>query len=189
MEKPFFQKMLAVQGELKPIIKDSDNPFFKSKYADINAILAEVKPILTAHGLLLTQGLVIRHGKNTIKTVISDGSQEATSDMVLADVNDPQKLGACITYFRRYALQSLLALEAEDDDGNTASGKPAQVSKPVSQPTQSVGKCEKCGAPMKISTNTGKPYCSALCWQPKAKAEELPVIDLEAIPDFPEFKN
>jgi hypothetical protein len=193
MEKTFFEKMLEVQKELKPIIKDSDNPFFKSKYADINAILAEVKPILTAHGLLLTQGLVIRHGKNTIKTVISDGNQESTSEMVLSDVNDPQKLGACITYFRRYALQSLLALEAEDDDGNTASGQPAQAMKPAPTVINQIGKCEKCGAPMKLSQKTGKLYCSQTCWLPKnenkPKAEELPVIDFDAIPDFPEFKN
>ena len=45
------------------------------------------------------------------------------SQCPLPEVTDAQKAGSAITYFRRYALQSLLALEAEDDDGNTASSK------------------------------------------------------------------
>jgi hypothetical protein len=55
--------------------------------------------------------------------MISDNGQVlVTSFMALPDLTDPQKLGSCITYYRRYSLVSLLALEAEDDDGNTASG-------------------------------------------------------------------
>ena len=58
-EKTFFEKMLSVQRDLKPIIKDSDNPFFKSKYADINAVLAEIRPLLIREGLFLTQAINI----------------------------------------------------------------------------------------------------------------------------------
>ena len=42
------------------------------------------------------------------------------TDINLPEISDPQKLGSAITYFRRYTLQSLLALQAEDDDGNKA---------------------------------------------------------------------
>ena len=50
--------------------------------------------------------------------------------MDLPDIQDPQKLGSCITYYRRYTLASLLGLQAEDDDGNAASGKSTEVDKP-----------------------------------------------------------
>jgi hypothetical protein len=55
-------------------------------------------------------------------SVISDGENSIESGVKLPEINDPQKLGSAITYFRRYTLQSLLSLQAEDDDGNMASG-------------------------------------------------------------------
>lgn len=135
-------KLLKAQQEIGAIKKESNNPFFKSKYFDINAILAEVKPILNKHGLLILQPLVIIDGKNGLRTVIIDtetkkiyepststgpeyveGGVITESLVLLPEGLDPQKTGSAITYFRRYALQSLLALEAEDDDGNVASGK------------------------------------------------------------------
>lgn len=117
-------KLLAFQKEVKAIKKDQDNPFFKSKYADINGILAEVKPILSKHGLVVVQPLEIQDGKNTLKTEILDGEKVIISaEVILPEGLDAQKFGAAVTYYRRYALQSLLSLEAEDDDGNLATGK------------------------------------------------------------------
>ena len=49
-----------------------------------------------------------------------DGDGQIESGINLPMIQDPQKLGSAITYFRRYTLQSLLALQAEDDDGNKA---------------------------------------------------------------------
>lgn len=125
--KNIYQKLLASQREIGAITKTQDNPFFHSKYADINAILAVVKPILNKNGLLLTQGVRMQNdgvdAKMGIKTEIRDvESKDYIADFcVIPTMSDPQKTGSAITYFRRYALQSLLALEAQDDDGNTAS--------------------------------------------------------------------
>lgn len=130
-------KLLKAQQEIGAIKKESDNPFFKSKYFDINAILAEVKPILNKNDLVVLQPLVVVDGKNALKTTIVDVRRKDLEDeewtyesnvlvesiTLLPEGLDPQKTGSAITYFRRYALQSLLALEAEDDDGNVASGK------------------------------------------------------------------
>ena len=124
--KNIYQKLLEAQKEIGAIKKDSDNPFFKSKYFDINAILKEVKPILNKHELLLTQSIQLVEGKNVLETSIDSTTPNEKgihSTVLLPENLDPQKMGSAITYFRRYALQSLLALEAEDDDGNTASGK------------------------------------------------------------------
>lgn len=126
MEKlTFKQKLLEAQKEIGAIKKDSDNPFFKSKYFDINAILAEVKPKLNKYGLIITQAIDISENRNVIKTIISDVDSDGyiVSVMYLPDLAKPQDMGSATTYYRRYALQSLLALEAEDDDGNVASGK------------------------------------------------------------------
>lgn len=121
-----YNKILEAQKEIGAIKKDSDNPFFHSKYFDINAILREVKPILNNHGLILAQQLNVIEGKNGLDTNIIDsesGQVLLSSTCLLPEGLDAQKTGSAITYFRRYSIQSLLALEAEDDDGNSASVK------------------------------------------------------------------
>lgn len=128
--KKFGEKLLEAQQEIIAIPKTSENPYFKSFYADINAILAIVKPILNKQGLVLTQALDAREGRNGLLTAILNAStgEKVESYCFLPDLADPQKFGASVTYYRRYAVQSILALEAaEDDDGNLASGKKIEV--------------------------------------------------------------
>lgn len=125
-------KILKIQKEIGAIKRDSDNPYFKSKYFDINTILAEVKPILNKEGLIVIQGLQVADGKNLLNTSIIDSESAKIllqSNVLLPEGLDSQKTGSAITYFRRYSLQSLLALEAEDDDANVASGKVAKTTK------------------------------------------------------------
>jgi hypothetical protein len=119
-----YKKLLAIQQEIGAIKKDATNPFYKSKYFDINSLLEQVKPILNKHGVVLLQGLTNIDGKLSLQTTLVDADKPehyVDSKCPLPEMADPQKTGSAITYFRRYALQSLLALEAEDDDGNYAS--------------------------------------------------------------------
>jgi hypothetical protein len=137
MEKlTFKQKLLEAQKQIGAIKKDSDNPFFKSKYFDINAILAEVKPKLNECRLLLTQELKTQNDKLGIETSIRDVDTESfiSAFCEIPQGVTPQQTGSSITYFRRYALQSMLALEAEDDDANVASGKVAKKTNTDSEP-------------------------------------------------------
>ncbi len=114
-----YKKLLEVQKEIGAIKKESENPFFKSKYFDINGLLAVVKPVLNKHGVVLLQSLSA-YGDNCLSLntkLVDSESGEIVEDTCPIPVNsEPQKIGSAITYFRRYALQSLLALEAEDDD-------------------------------------------------------------------------
>ena len=114
-----FKKLFEAKKEIGKISKDSTNPFFKSKYFDINGLLEHVEPILQKNDLVLLQpikdGLVY-----TIITDVTDGTQ-VESSLALPNLQDPQKLGSAITYYRRYTAQSLLGLQAQDDDGNIAS--------------------------------------------------------------------
>ena len=115
----FYQKISNVQHLIGAIPKDSTNPHYKSSYFDINAIIGKLRNLLKIEGLVLTQP--ISDGKlYSIITEIKTG-KTIESFLSLPELENPQKLGSCITYFRRFTLQSLLALEAEDDDGNFAS--------------------------------------------------------------------
>jgi hypothetical protein len=123
-ELNFYEKLAAVKAEVGRISKDSSNPFFKSKYFDVNSLLLHVEPIIQKNGLLLLQPIE----DNFVKSVIFDTSGfSISSGIALPELNDPQKLGSAITYYRRYTLQSLLALQAEDDDANLASNKTSKT--------------------------------------------------------------
>jgi len=118
--------------EFPTIKKDMNNPFFKRKYADINSILDQVEPILHNHGIIILQPI---DGDSVCTQLIHVESGEMiTSCIKLTSGIKAQDLGSEITYFRRYSLQSLLSLQAEDDDGNLASGRttppPAQQAAP-----------------------------------------------------------
>jgi hypothetical protein len=128
MDKNLRERLFHAKADLGKVPKDSVNPYFKSKYFDINSLLEHVEPVLQKHGLLVLQP-VSGDSVTTIITDVETGSQ-ITSSAPLTTKGDPQKLGSEITYLRRYTLQSLLALQAEDDDANAASGRNAQ---PVAQ--------------------------------------------------------
>ena len=173
-----YKKVLAVQKAVGAIPKTKENPFFKSNYFDINALLEVVKPALEKEGLLIIQPLRSEDGNNFVGTYIIDPStgEEIGSMVRLPDQPDPQKLGSAITYYRRYALQSILALEAADDDGNAASshagGKthastkktaPAKESIPVSSgkawmkdAKDEAHECKTCSAPAKRAYGVSK---------------------------------
>jgi hypothetical protein len=120
--KNIYTKLFEAKKEIGKITKDSKNPFFKSNYFDVNSLLKEVEPILQKHKLLLLQP--IRNGLVCTQLIDIETGECENSDIQLPNITDPQKLGSAITYYRRYTLQSLLGLQAEDDDGNKAS-KPA----------------------------------------------------------------
>ena len=126
--KELYKKLAAVKKEIGAISKDSTNPFFKSKYFDINGLLKHVEPLLDDNGLLLLQPIV--DGNVYSQIIDVESGDKVESSMTMQELTDPQKMGSMITYYRRYTLQSLLGLQAEDDDGNAASkAKPATPSK------------------------------------------------------------
>ena len=178
-------KLLAIQKELKPVIKDADNPFFKSKYADINSVLSELRPLLNKHGVVVLQPLESSGTTDApyIKTLVIDSESDETIDTAtpLPHQSDPQKAGAAITYFRRYALTSMFLLESEeDDDGNSA----AQPKREFVIPTRDEGtapRCKDCNGPTKYSVAKKINFCAALCWK---NPKELPTIDVNE-PPFP----
>ena len=118
-KESIYNKLYKVQREIGAISKDSTNPFYKSKYFDINSLIKQVTPILEKHKLLLLQP--IKNGEQHSIIYDIDNGDSVESSLSLPTNLDAQKIGSAITYYRRYTLQSLLGLQAEDDDGNNAS--------------------------------------------------------------------
>lgn len=115
------KKLLEFQKQISVIKKDAKNPHFKNTYATLKQVLSEVKPILNEVGLLLTQPI----DERGIGTVITDGKDSISSFIPLPQGLAPQPLGSAISYFRRYTICSLLALEIDDDDAQlTTTSKP-----------------------------------------------------------------
>ena len=114
-----YTKLSEVKKEIGAISKDETNPFFKSKYFDINGLLRHTEPLLQKNGLLLLQPIV--DGLVYSQIIDIETGDKVESSMLMSTLSDPQKMGSMITYYRRYTLQSLLGLQAEDDDANAAS--------------------------------------------------------------------
>lgn len=130
--------LLKAQKEMGNATKDSKNPFFKSSYADLNAIREACMPSLNANGIVVLQPTVTIEGKNYVKTVLlheSGETFESLTEIIYSKQNDAQSQGSGITYARRYGLQSLVNVGAEDDDGNKASNNKPLANLTIS-PTQ-----------------------------------------------------
>jgi hypothetical protein len=112
-------KLWKAKQEIKKVTKGNDNPYFKSKYADLNTILDACEPILLKYDLLLLQPL--KNGYVCTQIIDIQNGDLVESQIQLPNIVDPQKMIAACTYYRRASLQSLLSLQAVDDDGNTAS--------------------------------------------------------------------
>jgi hypothetical protein len=133
MEKSFWTRLLEAKTEIKAVHKGATNPHFKNRYADLNAIIEEVEPILIKNGLILIQPII--DGVQYTKVVDAFGEDVIESALPLPAGVNPQQLGSAITYFRRYTLQSLLSLRTTDDDANDASGVVTQPKQEQLPPT------------------------------------------------------
>lgn len=127
--KTVLKAVLSAKKEIGKVAKNAKNPHFKNTYADINALIEAVEPILLENGLVLLQP--VNDGIVTTRIIHAESGEEISSAIQLPTANTPQQLGSAITYYRRYTLQSLLSLQAEDDDGQEANKtKPAPKGKP-----------------------------------------------------------
>jgi hypothetical protein len=114
--------MAAAQSEMGAAIKGSSNPFFKSKYADLGSVIEAVKAPFAAHGLSYVQFPVSGENSVGVTTRLMHSSGEWLEQEFFIPLGkmDAQAAGSAITYARRYALQAIAGIPAEDDDGNAA---------------------------------------------------------------------
>lgn len=119
------QALSAAQGEITGAKKDSENPFFKSSYADLAACWEACRAPLAKHGLAVIQTTCeAAEGVRVVTTLAHKSGEWIRGTLQMKPVkNDPQGIGSCITYARRYALAAIVGLAQVDDDANAASGK------------------------------------------------------------------
>lgn len=125
------------QGEFDPALKDSNNPFFKSKYADLPSVWAVSREILCKYGLSLLQFPSSNDGKPCLVTRLMHCSgqwMQSSVDLLLTK-NDIQGLGSAISYMRRYSMTSILGIVQDDDDGQLAVQKKKEQEKPKEDPS------------------------------------------------------
>jgi hypothetical protein len=123
------KKLLEFQKQAITIVKDAENPHFRSRYSSLNEVLDKVKGPLNELGIVIVQTPTV-DGLTTTLIDTDDGSK-VESHVPFVGATDMQKLGGAITYARRYSLIALLGLEDEDDDGNLVSQPPRPVAKPA----------------------------------------------------------
>lgn len=121
--------LAKAQGQMQHAIKDSVNPHFKTKYADLASIIDAIRVPLSENGLSFVQPIRIENGIIVLDTLLLHTSgQWLKSSMIInvdgANRNAIQALGSHITYSRRYSLSSLIGIAQDDDDGTSATQAP-----------------------------------------------------------------
>lgn len=114
---------LKAQTKIGVVIKTTENSFFHSTYADLSSVIDACKEELNKNDIAILQPI----DGMTVETILVHTSGEwfsSSTPIVSKDANNPQSLGSAITYAKRYGLQSMVLLPAEDDDGNKASARP-----------------------------------------------------------------
>lgn len=158
--------LAAFQSEVKDPARDGENPHFRSKYVQIDGLLAAVRPILSKHGLSVVQSTGGDGQDISVTTEIMHTSGEwiRTDALILKAVKaDPQGAGSAVTYGRRYSLSAALGVAwDDDDDGNAASApKPAPKAKAKAKDNRAeyMAKIKEAMQSQHISADDGKAIC------------------------------
>jgi hypothetical protein len=118
-----FAALAKAQSEMENANPETSNTFFKSKYADLAAIIKASRPALTKHGLSIAQPIIMEDGFPILITVLAHASGQWIESRI--KINPPktdiQAFGSCVTYLRRYCIAALCGIAAgeNDDDGET----------------------------------------------------------------------
>jgi hypothetical protein len=121
--------LAAAQGEITGALKDSSNPFFKSKYADLAACWDACRAALSKHGLCVMQPTIDKDGQVYVVTTLAHSSGQWIRGWLPVKTKDDsaQGQGSGLTYARRYALAGMVGLAQIDDDAEAAQGRKASV--------------------------------------------------------------
>jgi hypothetical protein len=123
--------LAAAQAEMLNPVFDSQNPHFRSRFASLASVRNAIVPVLAKHGICITQSLETTGDSKGIACTTylthESGQQMAFGPLMIpATKADAMGYGSAATYARRYSLQSVVCVAAdEDDDSNAAVGKPA----------------------------------------------------------------
>ena len=125
IERPVLRAILNAKRKFQPLLKDKNNPFFKSKYADLAVLMDVVEGPLLDEDVVILQPTIVKPEAQYLRTrlVHVPSGDEEFGELKIPDNLDAQKTAATATYFKRVTLQALLGIPARDDDGETAHGR------------------------------------------------------------------
>jgi hypothetical protein len=126
--------MAKAFAKIEAATKSANNPHFKSKYADLGAVIDAIKPPLIEHGLFFTQRSHPAENGVSVETVLHhEGGEELSLGTLFVPANkqDAQGFGSALTYARRYGLMTAFGVPAEDDDGNAAARSTLRAAAPA----------------------------------------------------------
>jgi hypothetical protein len=113
--------LAQAQGAMENAAKNKVNPHFKSRYADLAAVLDAIRIPLSANGLSTVQTMQIGEHCIVLRTTLLHSSgQFISTEYPIAMALKPQEMGSAITYGRRYSLAALVGIAQDDDDANAA---------------------------------------------------------------------
>lgn len=158
--------LAKAQRAIEGAKKDSVNPHFKNRYADLAAVWDACREPLTVNGLAALQPVCHRDGRNvTVTRIVHSSGQWMEDDGIplLLSKEDMQGLGSALTYSRRYGLMAMVGIAPDDDDANAATGKqtsaptveisaPPKPARPIPTGAVMLKKTEQ------HQTSSGKPY-------------------------------
>lgn len=169
--------LLVAQKAMTAAAKAATNPHFKSKYADLAAVIEAVKEPLNEAGITFLQTVGNDTTGVTVRTALVHESGEWIAATIYLPVpqQTPQAFGSGITYAKRYGLQSLCGLPSEDDDGERAS----EPEKPDAHRVEP--------APRKMKPKEFQDHCTAMAActkiEPLQKAYTAAVLSARGIGD------
>lgn len=119
------EALSKAQGKITGALKDSANPFFKSKYADLASVWDACRDQLAANGLSVVQINGNDADRITVTTMLMHSSGQWVRGVCSAKPakDDAQATGSVITYLRRYGLAAITGVAQVDDDANAAAGR------------------------------------------------------------------
>ena len=135
--KGIFHALAAAQAQMGKAIKDSTNPAFRSKYADLASVMDACLPALNANGVAVYQPTIDDDTGRFVETILAHESGETIRCRVplIVQKNDMQGYGSAVTYARRYGLMCMAGIAPEDDDGNAAAKAAPVAEAPKRGPT------------------------------------------------------
>jgi len=120
-----FSALATAQGQMKPAIKDSDNPYFKSKYSDLASVWEAIREPLSKNGLCVSQSIMSQAGTSVLVTILGHKSGQWIKSVapIISAKPDAQSYGSAVSYQRRYALSAICGVSSDDDDAEAAQGR------------------------------------------------------------------
>jgi len=121
--------LLKAKAAMPPLVKNANNPHFKSRYATLDAVIDAARPSFDAHGIAVleyTERTASLETVQALRLVHTESGETLDSaiPLIVKDPSNPQQMGSAQTYARRYLWTAAAGLAPEDDDGNAAAHTP-----------------------------------------------------------------